>query len=317
MRSGRRSKNEPHELDATGRKRALDKGKYDPMIRSMLYVPASSPRFIAKAHERGADAIILDLEDSVAPNEKEKARAGLGDAVRSVSRHRAKVFVRINSTEEMRFADAEAACRAGAFGLFVSKSSHPRVLEGLDKQLQKIETAINRNEKTMFVPMIEDPGAVLDARAIAAATPRVFALIVGSEDLATAMGAEPTSEVLRLPKILVHLAAKAAGALSLGLIFSQTHFQDLEGIASAAREARSFGFDGATCVHPSAIPILNEIFSPSAEEIERAKRMVAVYEQSLAAGTGACVFDGKMIDVPMVTRARALLAKQRRPGGSG
>ena len=104
--------------------------------------------------------------------------------------------------------------------------------------------------------------------------------------------------------------------LSFGFLFSQTRFQDLEGIAKAAREARSFGFDGATCVHPSAIPILNEIFSASAEEIDRAERMVATYEQSLAAGKGACVFEGKMIDVPMVTRARALLARQRGPRGS-
>jgi len=286
------------------------------MIRSMLYVPASSERFIAKAHERGADAIILDLEDSVAPNEKEKARTELSGAVRSVSRNGATVFVRINPTEDRMLADAEAACRAGAFGIFVPKASDPGVLENLDKHLQEIESDIQRREKTMFVPMIEDSGAVLDARAIASATSRIFGLITGSEDLATAMGAEPTSEVLRIPKILVHLAAKAAGVLSFGFLFSQTHFQDLEGIAKAAREARSFGFDGATCVHPSAIPILNEIFSASAEEIDRAERMVATYEQSLAAGKGACVFEGKMIDVPMVTRARALLARQRGPRGS-
>jgi citrate lyase subunit beta / citryl-CoA lyase len=283
------------------------------MIRSMLYVPASSQRFIAKAHERGADAIILDLEDSVAPAEKEKARAGLGEAVHAVSRNGARVFVRINSSEDMMLADAEAACRAGAFGLFVSKASHPNILERLDRHLQEIENEMPQSQKTVLVPMIEDPGAVLDARAIAGATSRVFGLITGSEDLATAMGAEPTSEALRVPKILVHLAAKAAGVLSFGFVFSQTHFRDLAGVASAALEARSFGFDGATCVHPSAISILNETFSPSAEEIDRATRMVAAYEQSLAAGKGACVFEGKMIDVPMVARARALLAKQAGP----
>jgi citrate lyase subunit beta/citryl-CoA lyase len=283
------------------------------MIRSMLYVPASSQRFIAKAHERGADAIILDLEDSVAPSEKEKARAGLGKAVPAVSRNGAKVLVRINSSEDMMLADAEAACRAGAFGLFVSKASHPNILERLDRHLQEIENVMPQSHKTVLVPMIEDPGAVLNARAIAGATSRVFGLITGSEDLATAMGAEPTSEALRVPKILVHLAAKAAGVLSFGFVFSQTHFRDLAGVASAAREARSFGFDGATCVHPSAIPILNETFSPSTEEIDRATRMVAVYEQSLAAGKGACLFEGKMIDVPMVARARALLAKQAGP----
>jgi citrate lyase subunit beta/citryl-CoA lyase len=283
------------------------------MIRSMLYVPASSQRFIAKAHERGADAIILDLEDSVAPNEKEKARAGLGEAVSAVSRNGAQVFVRINSSEDMMFVDAQAACRAGAFGLVIPKTGHPSTLERLDRHLQEIESAIRRREKTVLIPLIEDPGAVLDARAIAGATPRVFGMVAGSEDLATAMGADPASDAIRFAKIFVHFAAKAAGVLSFGFVLPQTHFRDLAAIASAAREARSLGFDGATCVHPSAIAILNETFSPSAEEVDRATRMVAAYEQSLADGKGACVFEGKMIDVPMVARARALLVKRVGP----
>jgi citrate lyase subunit beta/citryl-CoA lyase len=109
---------------------------------------------------------------------------------------------------------------------------------------------------------------------------------------------------------MVHLAAKAAGVLSFGLLRSVADYRDLEGIARAAREARGFGFDGATCVHPQVVPILNDAFSPSPEEIARATRLIAAYDQSLAVGAGACVFEGKMIDVPVVNRARALLAKQ-------
>jgi citrate lyase subunit beta/citryl-CoA lyase len=280
------------------------------MIRSLLYVPASSSRFIAKAHERGADAIILDLEDSVAPGEKEQARDELAEAVPSVSRNGATVFVRINSEKHMILADAEAACHAGAFGLFVTKASDVSGLRRLGKHLDKIEKSLKRKQKTMFVPMIESPGAVLDARAFATSTPRVFGLITGSEDLATAMGAEPTPEVLRFPKLMVHFAAKASGVLSFGLLLSQAEFSDMAAIARGAREARSFGFDGGTCVHPSAIPILNEAFSPSVAEIDRAKRMIIAYEESLSAGKGACVFEGKMIDIAMVTRARALSAKR-------
>jgi len=279
------------------------------MIRSMLYVPASSERFIAKAHERGADAIILDLEDSVTPNEKEKARAGLAKAVPVVSRSGATVFVRINSEVERIFADAEAACRAGAFGVFVPKAN-THVLESLDKHLNRIEDAMPRREKTALVPMIEDAAAVLDARAIATATSRVFGLITGSEDLATAMGAVPIPEVLRFPKLMVHMAAKAAGVHSFGLLRSVADYQDLEAMERSAREARELGFDGATCVHPRVVPILNEAFSPSAEEIARATRLVATYEASVASGAGACVFEGRMIDVPVVNRARAVLARQ-------
>jgi citrate lyase subunit beta/citryl-CoA lyase len=283
------------------------------MIRSLLYVPTSSERFIAKAHERGADAIILDLEDSVASSEKEKARAGLAEAVPAVSRNGAKVFVRINSEADLMFADAEAACRAGAFGLFVPKTRNPNDLIRLDQYLDKIERGRLDPKKTLLVPMIEDPGAVLDARTLASATTRTFGLITGGEDLATAMGAEPTPEVLRFPKLLVHLAAKAAGVLSFGLLRSVADYRDLDGIKRAAKEARDFGFDGASCVHPSIIAILNETFAPSAEEIDRATRMIAAYEESLAAGQGACVFEGKMIDVPVVARARAMLAKWSGP----
>jgi citrate lyase subunit beta/citryl-CoA lyase len=220
--------------------------------------------------------------------------------------------VRINSDENMILADAQAACRAGAFGLFVPKARHPGELKRVDRLLDEVEDAMGRRQKTVLVPMIEDPGAVLDARALAAATPRVFGLITGSEDLATAMDAQPTPEVLRFPKLMVHLAAKAAGVLSFGLLRSVADYRDIEGITRAAQEARAFGFDGATCVHPSAIAILNEAFAPSAEEIDRAKRMIRAYEESLEAGKGACVFEGKMIDVPVVARARALLAKQTR-----
>ncbi len=282
------------------------------MIRSLLYVPASSSRFIAKAHERGADAIILDLEDSVAPGEKEKARDGLAEAVPTVSRNGAKVFVRINSEKHMNLPDAEAACRAGAFGLFVSKASEVSGLKRLAKHLDKVEKSIKRKQKTVFVLLIESPGAVLDARALARATPRVFGLVTGAEDLATAMDAQPSPDVIRIPSLLVHLVAKACGLLSFGFLLSQAEYGDLAAIARAAKEARSFGFDGGACVHPSAIPILNEAFSPSAAEIDRAKRMIVAYEESLSAGKGACVFEGKMIDVAMVARARAVLAKQAR-----
>ena len=109
------------------------------MIRSMLYVPASSERFVAKAQERGADAIILDLEDGVAPSEKSKARASLRDAVPAVARNGAPVFVRINSGSDAMLADAEAACRAGAFGLFVPKTREPQVLVRLAAHLDRIE----------------------------------------------------------------------------------------------------------------------------------------------------------------------------------
>jgi citrate lyase subunit beta/citryl-CoA lyase len=275
-------------------------------IRSLLYVPVSSERFLAKAHERGADAIILDLEDGVAPAEKDAARARLNDAVAMAARGGATIFVRINSEPERIFRDAEAACRAGAAGLFVAKAREPRALAALADFLDGIGREISR-KPMWLVPMIEDPGAVLDARVIASATPRVFGLATGGEDLATALGAEPTPEVLRFPKLLVHLAAKAAGVRSFGLLRTVADYNDLDAIEKSAREARMFGFDGASCVHPAVVPILNRAFSTSPEEIERARALIAAFEAAKAEGRGAFAFEGRMVDEPVVQRARALL----------
>jgi citrate lyase subunit beta/citryl-CoA lyase len=278
------------------------------VIRSLLYVPAHAQRFVAKAHEREADAIILDLEDAVPPGEKSNARAALAGAGPSVSRNGALVFVRINANDD---ADAEAACRAGATGLLVPKTREPETLRKLTTLLAKIERSVGR-QPMRLIPMIEDPGAVFDARAIGAATPRVLALMTGGEDMATALGAEPTPEALRFPKMMVHMAAKAVGVLSLGMIRTVADYRDIEAVARAAREARALGFDGASCIHPSVVPILNAAFSPSAEEINRAEQLVAAAEAAALEGKGAFVFDGKMVDEPVVMRTRALLTRRRR-----
>ena len=278
------------------------------LIRSLLYVPASSERFIAKAHERKADAIILDLEDAVVPAQKSAARARLATAVPSVRQRGAAVFVRINAEEELWRLDAEAAARAGVFGLLVPKSRDAGMLQHLAAMLEKLERRTGRSQVAL-VPMIEDAGAVLDARAIASATPRVLGLVAGGEDLATALDAEPTLETLYLPKLLVHLAAKAAGVRSFGLLRTVADYGDLAAVEKSAREARALGFDGASCVHPSVVPILNRAFSPSGEELDRASRLIAAADEAKARGEGAFAFEGKMVDEPVVKRARALLER--------
>ena len=138
---------------------------------------------------------------------------------------------------------------------------------------------------------------------------RVCALTTGGEDLATSLGAEPTPEVLHFPKLMVHFAAKAAGVLSLGLMRTVADYDDLMAMEKSAREARMYGFDGASCVHPSVVPILNRAFSPSEEELDRARRLIAAYEAAEADGRGAFAFEGKMVDEPVVQRARALIAR--------
>jgi citrate lyase subunit beta / citryl-CoA lyase len=277
-------------------------------IRSLLYVPASSERFIAKAHERGADAIILDLEDAVAPDRKDAARALLPDSIARVRRGGAAVFVRVNAEPERIRRDAEAACRAGAFGLFVPKTREPRALAALADFLAGIAYATGR-PPLKLIPMLEDAGAVLDARTIAQASPHVFGLITGSEDLATTLGAEPDPDVLRFPKLMVHFAAKAVGVRSFGLLRTVADYNDLVGIEASAHEARRHGFDGASCVHPAVVPILNRVFAPSPAELDHARALIAAAEAATAAGHGAFQFEGRMVDEPVVRRARTLLEK--------
>lgn len=271
------------------------------MIRSMLYVPANAPRFVGRAHERGADAIILDLEDAVAPGDKAAARAALTEAVPAVWRGGATVFVRVNAdTAEL---DAAAACRAGASGLLVPKVRSPETLHALAASLEPLEQV---RPALRFIPLLEDPGAILDARAILSAGPRILGVAVGGEDLATEMDAEPSPEMLRLPKMMVHLAAKAAGVMSFGMLRSIANYSDGEAITASAREARALGFDGASCIHPAVVPILNAAFAPGPEAVDRARRMIAAFE---AAGGAAFAFEGAMVDLPIVERARRLLER--------
>jgi citrate lyase subunit beta/citryl-CoA lyase len=253
-------------------------------LRSLLYVPGHSDRFLAKAHERGADAIILDLEDAVPEADKDRARDALRETVAAVGRNGAQVFVRINTGERQR-TDA-AAARAASAMLMVAKADL---------------AALDEIEGPLLV-MLEDPGAVLDARAYAR-HPSVMGLCVGAEDLATALGAEPSPAVLQVPKLLVHYAAKAEGKLSIGMLRSVADYNDLAAIEESAQEARMHGFDGATCVHPSAVPILNAAFSPSADEVAWAERVLA------AGSEGAFVVDGRMVDAPVIARARRILGQ--------
>lgn len=269
-------------------------------LHSLLYVPAHSERFIAKAHERGADAIILDLEDAVPEADKTAARNNLGATVASVGRNGAAAFVRINAGARQRD-DAIAAACAGALGLFIPKAQDPSALEALAGTLLPIEAEIGR-AATPFVAMIEDPAAMLDARSLAR-VPRVMGLSFGAEDFTATTGGTPTPDVLRYPKLAVHYAAKAEGKLSFGLLQSIADYSDLDALAAAAREAKAHGFDGATCIHPSAVPLLNASFASTVAERDWATRVLA----AARSGDAAFALDNRMVDAPVVSRARRIL----------
>lgn len=274
------------------------------MIRSLLYVPGNVPRFLEKAGTRGADAVIIDLEDAVPEAQKTAAREMLATSVPMVAAGGGQVFVRINMTERM-FEDAAAATRAGADALYLPKVNDVALLHRLAEHLVPLEAG---RSPVGFVPLIEDPEGLFEARAIARG-PRVLALSAGGEDLATSMGAKPTPEVLRQPKLMIHYAAKAANVLSFGLFRSTADYTDSEAIRAAALEARDFGFDGASCIHPAVVPVLNDAFSPSAAELDWARRVIEANRHNAEAGRGAFTLDGRFVDAPIVTRAERLLAR--------
>ncbi|WP_201451925.1 HpcH/HpaI aldolase/citrate lyase family protein [Rhodovarius lipocyclicus] len=281
-----------------------------PHWRSLLYVPAAREKFIAKAHERGADAIILDLEDSIAPAEKPAARAALAGAVPRVSANGADVVVRLNRPLELAVQDIQAAVMPGVRALICTKIMGADHVKLLAELIESAEAARGMEiGQTGMVVLAEDAAGVLRAEEIARAHPRIVALGIGGEDLATDLGAEATPDALDLPKRLGVLAARAAGVLPLGFIGTVAGLSDLEGYRAMLRRSRAIGFACASCVHPSQVAIINEEYGASEEELARAKRMIAAFEVALGQGLGAVSFEGQMIDLPVVERARRLVRR--------
>jgi citrate lyase subunit beta/citryl-CoA lyase len=285
----------------------------NPVWRSLLFMPVNVEKFVARAHERGADGIILDLEDAVAPSEKENARKLLPGVIERLRKNsRGDVLVRINQPLELAIRDLEAAVLPGVASILVTKVegvSHLRLLDELVTRLEEKRGLPPGGIR--FNGLIETPGPVAKAQEIARATPRLVALSLGAEDYATAIGGKPTEEVLLMPKQLVVQAAYAAGLMAMGTIGTLAGFSDLDAYARMVRRSRDFGFVGASCIHPAQVPVLNAGFSPTADEIAEAERIVAADRAAAAQGRGSFQIDGKMIDIPIVQRAEALLARAR------
>jgi citrate lyase subunit beta / citryl-CoA lyase len=284
-----------------------------PAWRSMLFVPVTRDKFVASAHTRGADAIILDLEDSVAESEKARARILVPEAAKAVSKSGADVLVRINRPWHQAFRDIEAVVGPGVAALMCPKVESPEHLCVIAEMLDTLEAERGlRKGHTRLVALVETADAYFRMRDIAKATPRLDALSLGAEDFATSLAMEPIGETVQAPKQTMIIAARAAGILPLGFMGTVADFKDLDAFRAVVRRSRQFGFAAATCVHPSQLPILNEEYGVAAAELERAHRLIAAYDTAMAAGLGAVTFEGKMIDLPVVERAKALLARAAR-----
>lgn len=278
--------------------------------RSQLYVPANNPRFIAKAHTRGADAVILDLEDSVPAAERDAARSALAASVASVAQAGSDATVRINSPESEAMCDLDAAIIPGVRGVYVTKVRDGDYLRAIAARIGELEAARGMPAGAVrIVAMIETAAAYLRAGEIAAADGRAAALVLGGEDLALDMGMVPDNDTLAMPKQHIAIVARASGLAPFGIMGTIADYGDLDAVRAVAARSRRFGFEGAACIHPSVVPALNAAFTPSDDEVAHARRVVGAYAEAEAAGTGAITVDGKMIDVPVVRRAENLLAR--------
>ena len=283
-----------------------------PVWRSMLFVPVTVPKFVAGAAGRGADALILDLEDSVPVAEKERGRALLQEAAATVARNGADVVVRINRPWRMALRDVEAAVSPRVQALMLTKvesAEHVRAIAEIVDDLEA-ERGVTRGA-TKLVALVETAGAFFRLEEIARAHPRLVGLSIGAEDFALAVGMLPEAEGLFYPKQQMIIAARAAGILPLGFIGTVADFRDLDAFRATIRRSRRLGFAGASCIHPSQVAILNEEYRPSPDEGSRAERAVAAYDEATAKGIGAIEIDGKIVDVPVVERARHVLARHR------
>ena len=288
-----------------------------PLWRSSLFVPATSERFIAKAHLRGADAIKIDLEDAVAPTEKSRARTLVPAVAASVGQAGADVLVRINRPWRMAVADLEASVGADVNGIVIPKiesADHVVFLEEIVAELEA-ERGLAPGH-TCFTLQIETAKGFLNVREIAGASRRNKAISVGNEDFAHMLGMPETiSEALIGAMQMVQMAAREAGILALGYPGSIANFSDLDAYRADIARARALGFDGGSCIHPAQVAILNEGFAPTAVEIAEAEGIIAAYDAALARGEGAVAYQGKMIDIPIADRARRTLAQRDRIAG--
>lgn len=272
-------------------------------LRSALFVPLADDRFVAKAHERGADALLLDLEDSVPPAYKREARARLAEAARQLVERGATVMVRVNSAPDLVDDDLKAAADAPLAAVFLPKVESAAQVRDADKKLG--------GSAALLVAQLESPGAVLAAVDIAGAGTRLAGLAFGSEDYCGALGIASDKAALDWPAQMLAAAARSRGLAALGVPGPLQEIADMGAFTRLLEKAKAMGYTGCTCIHPRQVEAANRVYAPSADEIALAREIIAAFEAAGREGRGALSLHGRMIDAPVVDQARAILARVR------
>lgn len=273
--------------------------------RSVLYMPGSNARAQEKAKNLPADGLILDLEDATAPDAKASARELVCQSVRDGGYGRRELIIRINSLEsEWGKADLEAASKAGPDAILIPKVENAAQV----KEVEHLMVKHGAPDKTTIMCMMETPRGILHAEEIADSSSRLSCLVMGTSDLTKDLHASHTS--LRLPMLTslgkCLLAARASGLAILDGVYLD--LGDAEGFRASCVQGLELGFDGKTLIHPKQVEPCNEVFSPSKDEIDAARKIIAAYEQAEQQGQGVVLVDGKLVENLHVENARRLVA---------
>jgi citrate lyase subunit beta/citryl-CoA lyase len=282
--------------------------------RSSLILPVNVPRFVERAAFRGADAVTLDLEDSVPAAEKTSARRLVKDALPLAGRGGGEVVVRVNNDPAHLWDDVDAAVHPGLDGIALPKAESPDQIRELVQRVERLERERGLTPGHVRLSLaIETPRGLLQAEAIAVASPRIATLGVGVEDYCLELGVEPSADGIELLYAVSRVVTicKVAGIQPTGLMGSIAGFRDLPAFEAGAARARQLGCEGAGCIHPDQVPVLNRVFSPDPAKVEYARRVVEAFEEGLRRGTASVNLDGKMVDVPVYKRAEVILARAR------
>lgn len=274
--------------------------------RSVLYMPGSKERALEKAKTLPADALILDLEDAVAPDEKTNARQLVSDAVRNGGYGERELVIRINGLDTpWGEDDLAAACAAAPHAILLPKVESAAMVRDIEQQMQ----SHGAQPGTLLWAMMETPLGMLNAAEIAAATPRLGCFILGTNDLVKDLNAEhtPAREPVITALGLSLLAAKAYGLAIIDGVYNA--FKDEDGLRASCLQGRAMGFDGKTLIHPAQIEPCNVIFSPDEAALDLARRQVEAFREATEKGEGVAVVDGKIVENLHVETANRLLTK--------
>jgi len=275
--------------------------------RSVLYMPGANERALEKAKTIPADALILDLEDAVAPDAKPAARERVCAAASSGGYGRREVAIRVNGLDtEWGADDIRAAAQAGPDAVLVPKIGSVADIAEVERQLEQGGAP----DHTRIWAMLETPSGIFAAKDITTSSERLTVFVMGTNDIAKELHAEqvPGRQPLLHALSACLLAARYAGKVIIDGVYND--IQDAEGFEAECVQGRQLGFDGKTLIHPSQVDPCNRVFAPSEAEVEQAGRIIAAFDEATAAGKGVVTVDGRMIENLHVDNARRTLALQ-------